>query len=149
MAMSANAPSATGGLSGAEALPAAGSKFYTAMRILPHDQREAMYAIYAFCRAVDDIADEEAPSAARRAALQQWRRDIDRLFQGQVSAGTSALAAPVARFRLRREDFHAVIDGMAMDAEADPRSRLADARSLLRPRRERRRPPLGAHLRAR
>jgi len=119
MAMSANAPSATGELSGAEALPAAGSNFYTAMRILPHDQREAMYAIYAFCRAVDDIADEEAPRAARRAALQQWRRDIDRLFQGQVSAGTSALAAPVARFRLRREDFHAVIDGMAMDAEAD------------------------------
>jgi phytoene synthase len=35
-----------------------GSSFYLAMRILPVAQRDAMYQIYAFCRAVDDIADE-------------------------------------------------------------------------------------------
>ena len=40
---------------------AAGSSFYSAMKLLPKAQREGMYAIYAFCRAVDDIADEDAP----------------------------------------------------------------------------------------
>ena len=40
------------------ALPAAGSSFYTAMRLLPKDRREAMYAVYAFCRSVDDVADD-------------------------------------------------------------------------------------------
>jgi phytoene synthase len=103
----------------APALPAAASSFYTAMRILPVEQREAMYAIYAFCRAVDDIADDEGPRRPRRAALQSWREDIDLLFQGTVAPATADLAAPTRRFGLRREDYHAVIDGMAMDLEAD------------------------------
>src|SRR5262249_29638939 len=50
---------------------ASGSSFYTAMRILPRRQREAMYEIYSFCRLVDDIADSEAPHAARREQLAQ------------------------------------------------------------------------------
>jgi phytoene synthase len=103
----------------APALPAAGSSFYTAMRILPAGQRDAMYAIYAFCRAVDDIADDEGPRAPRRAALQAWREDIDALFAGRVVSTTADLAEPTRRFGLRREDYHAVIDGMAMDLEAD------------------------------
>ena len=40
---------------------ASGSSFYAAMRILPHDQREAMFQIYNFCRQVDDIADSDGP----------------------------------------------------------------------------------------
>jgi phytoene synthase len=100
-------------------LPAAGSSFYTAMRILPAEQRDAMYAIYAFCRTVDDIADEEGPRAPRRAALAAWRVEIDGLFEGSVSTATADLAAPTRRFGLRREDYQAVIDGMAMDLEAD------------------------------
>ncbi len=100
-------------------LPASGSSFYTAMRILPAEQRDAMYAVYAFCRAVDDIADEEGPRGPRRAALQAWRDDIDRLYGGKVVPATADLAAPTRRFGLRREDYHAVIDGMAMDLEAD------------------------------
>jgi phytoene synthase len=103
-------------------LPAAGSSFYLAMRILPRDRREAMFAIYAFCRAVDDIADEDGPREPRRAALDRWRADIDRLFTGAVSPATADLAGPVRRFALRREDFHAVIDGMQMDLDADLRA---------------------------
>jgi squalene synthase HpnD len=113
----ANETSAPSGA--APALPAAGSSFYTAMRILPAAQRDAMYAIYAFCRAVDDIADDEGPRERRRAALQTWREDVDRLYEGRVTLATSDLAAPTRRFKLRREDYHAVIDGMAMDLEAD------------------------------
>ena len=68
---------------------ASGSSFYAAMRILPREQREAMFQIYSFCRQVDDIADSDGPRDARLAALQQWRDDIDALYQGQ-SAGAIA-----------------------------------------------------------
>ena len=50
------------------------SSFYLAMRILPPEQRQAMYAVYAFCRAVDDIADDEGPQGARLAMLDLLRR---------------------------------------------------------------------------
>ena len=98
---------------------AAGSSFYTAMRILPKPQREAMFEVYSFCRAVDDIADEGGPREERFAALEVWRQDIDALYQGRTTAHTAGLAEPVARFGLKREDFLAVIDGMEMDARAD------------------------------
>jgi phytoene synthase len=76
-----------------------------------------MYAIYAFCREVDDIADNEAPDAEKRVALDEWRREIDRIFAGTSSLPLGrVLAEDVARFHLRREDFLAIIDGMEMDA---------------------------------
>ena len=103
-------------------LPAAGSSFYLGMRVLPRPRRDAMYAIYAFCRAVDDIADAEGPREPRRLNLDRWRDDINRLFEGKVSAATADLAEPVRRFKLRREDFLAVIDGMEMDIDADLRA---------------------------
>jgi phytoene synthase len=103
------------------ALPAAGSSFYLAMRILPRERREGMYAIYTFCRAVDDVADGEGPREERLAALERWRSDIDRLY-GDAPARLAALRAAVHRFGLRREDFHAVIDGMAMDVTTDIRA---------------------------
>lgn len=101
------------------ALPASGSSFYTAMRLLPRAQREAMYAIYAFCRAVDDVADEGGPRETRKAELESWRRDIDALYAGSPPPRVRPLADPVARYGLKRDDFQAIIDGMAMDAEAD------------------------------
>jgi phytoene/squalene synthetase len=52
---------------------AAGTSFYWAMRILPAPRRDAMFAIYAFCREVDDIADSEAPAAMKRVELIGWR----------------------------------------------------------------------------
>ena len=58
---------------------AAGSSFYAGMRVLPKPEREAMYAIYAFCRAVDDIADDQQAERPERAlALDRWRRDLGR-----------------------------------------------------------------------
>ncbi len=118
-ALANGAPAQTRGGAATPELPAAGSSFYTAMRILPAKRRDAMYAVYAFCRAVDDIADEEGPRGPRREALNRWREDIDLLFQGTVQASTTDLAEPTRRFGLRRGDFHAIIDGMAMDLEAD------------------------------
>ena len=100
------------------------TSFYTAMKILPKDRREAMFAIYAFCREVDDIADEPATLAAKRAGLDEWRQELARLYEGgtPVHPTAHALAAPIQRFGLLRPDFEAVIDGMQMDAEADIRA---------------------------
>ena len=103
----------------APALPAAGSSFYTAMRLLPKGPREAMYAVYAFCRAVDDVADDGGTREARQIELDRWRADIDALYAGRPAARVRDLVEPVRGFDLKREDFLAVIDGMAMDAVAD------------------------------
>lgn len=102
---------------------AAGTSFYWAMRLLPRERREGMYAVYAFCREVDDIADDDAPPAQKKAALAAWRDEIEALYAGQPGQLVArALRGPVARFRLRREHFHAVIDGMEMDAAEDIRA---------------------------
>jgi squalene synthase HpnD len=106
----------------AVAARARSSSFYFAMRILPQAQREAMFEIYSFCRAVDDIADGDAPRPQRVSELAQWRRDIDALYAGHGPAGLEALARAVAQFALRKEDFLAVIDGMEMDAVEDIRA---------------------------
>ena len=98
------------------------SSFYLAMRILEPPRRDAMFAIYAFCRAVDDIADDEGDRAIRRAALDQWRSDLDELYAGRIRPRCGFLAEPVRRFRLDRADFEAVIDGMAMDVDEDIRA---------------------------
>ena len=95
---------------------ASGSSFYKAMRLLPKERREAMYAIYAFCRAVDDIADDAGQSRdARHRALDAWRGDIDALYAGAPPLRATYLAPAVNAYGLRREDFLAIIDGMAMD----------------------------------
>lgn len=101
---------------------ASGSSFYAAMRILPRAQREAMFQIYTFCRYVDDIADSDGPRPERLAALQQWRDDIDALYQGHPPERLRDYVTSVRAFGLRREDFLAIIDGMEMDVPADIRA---------------------------
>jgi presqualene diphosphate synthase len=102
---------------------AAGTSFYWAMRILPPTRRDAMFAIYAFCREVDDIADSDAPATAKRVELIGWREEIDAIYAGRPSHLIGrALAAAVTEYHLRREDFLAMIDGMDMDAAADIRA---------------------------
>ena len=99
-----------------------GSSFYAGMRVLPKAEREAMYAIYGFCRIVDDIADDLVGERAdRAAALDLWRRDIDALYDGGDAGQAAFLRPHVDRFALDRADFQAVIDGMAMDVAQDIR----------------------------
>jgi presqualene diphosphate synthase len=101
---------------------AVGSSFYAAMRILPREQRQAMFLIYSFCRQVDDIADSDGPRPGRLAALAGWRADIDALYAGNPPVRLRDYAPSVQRFGMRREDFLAVIDGMGMDVPADIRA---------------------------
>jgi phytoene synthase len=97
---------------------ASGTSFYSAMRLLPAARRNAMYAIYAFCREVDDIADEGGSLEEKRTGLEDWRGEIERVFAGNPTKPVAqALVEPTRAYKLRKQDFFAVIDGMAMDAE--------------------------------
>ena len=101
-----------------EVVRRSGTSFYWAMRLLPRERRRAMYAVYAFCRIVDDIADGPGAPADKRDRLAGWRREIERLFDGRPQDPVArALAGPVARYGLGKGDFLAVVDGMEMDAD--------------------------------
>ncbi|TAN56097.1 MAG: squalene synthase HpnD [Magnetospirillum sp.] len=100
----------------ADKVRASGSSFYWGMRLLSRPRRFAMYAIYAFCREVDDIADEPGEPETKRRQLAEWRDELDRLYQGRpVHPIAVALVGPVAEFGLPKDDFIAVIDGCEMD----------------------------------
>jgi squalene synthase HpnD len=99
---------------------ASGSSFYIAMRLMPAEERDAMFAIYAFCRKVDDIADDGVGTRSQRhEKLEQWRGDLQRLYAGTVAPQVRFLAPAVTRYGLRLEDFLAVLDGMDMDVAED------------------------------
>ncbi len=107
----------------AQETQASGSSFYAGMRVLPKAEREAMFAVYGFCRQVDDIADDlEGARADRRARLEAWRADIEALYAGRSPGRAALVAEAVRRFGLRKADFLAVIDGMQMDADEDIRA---------------------------
>jgi len=99
---------------------ASSSSFYSAMRLMPKAEREAMFAIYGFCRLVDDIADDGIGTRAERnALLLKWRVDLDDLYAGHPAERAKFLVGPVKRYGLRKEDFLTVIDGMDMDVTED------------------------------
>ncbi len=94
-----------------------GTSFYWAMRLLPEERRDGMFAIYAFCREVDDIADGPAPAEEKLRRLADWRAEIDRVYDAAPSTPVGrALVPQVARHGLHRRDLLAIIDGMEMDA---------------------------------
>lgn len=101
-----------------EKAAASGSSFYYSFLFLPKPRREAITALYAFCREVDDIADECTDFQVARTKLNWWRAEIDNLYQGQPQHPvTKALAPAVAAYDLSAEHFHEIIDGMEMDLE--------------------------------
>ncbi|MFZ5618535.1 MAG: squalene/phytoene synthase family protein [Pseudomonadota bacterium] len=96
-----------------------GTSFAAGMSILPRKRREAMHAIYAFCREVDDIADDGGLTQQERLeALDGWRTEIDRLYDGVPELPTGvALLEPVNAFDLPKQEFILLIEGMEMDAK--------------------------------
>ena len=108
------------------------SSFTAGMAILPKPRREAMFALYAFCREVDDIADEGLTEEARRRGLQEWRVRISNLFHNGIAdhAITAALTPAIKDYRLAEVDFQDIIDGMEMDAGAPPFARPIGKNSI-------------------
>ena len=113
------------------------SSFYWPMLLLPRQKRQAMFAIYGFCRVIDDIADEPGDPDEKRRALQSWRNEIRALYSGYAGTGAlgRALHAAIYSYDLPRSEFDALIDGMAMDIPANGRpggAALAPERETLR-----------------
>lgn len=95
-----------------------GSSFYYSFRFLPTLQRQAIIALYAFCREVDDTVDEIEDTDIARAKLAWWREEIQRTFQGTASHPVGlALQSSLQNFELHEEYFMEIIDGMAMDLD--------------------------------
>jgi phytoene synthase len=96
------------------------SNLALAFILLPREKRDAMSALYAFCRRVDDVADEESrPVEQRRAALAGWREDIRRACEGGVPVmPTNREFQPVIRkFNLPFALFDELIRGCEMDLD--------------------------------
>ena len=102
---------------------AAGSSLFRAMQLLPARRREAMRALYAFCREVDDIADGEASRSLKQTLLSNWRSEIAHLFAGRPQHDvTRGLSEAIHLYGLRCHDFLAIIDGAEMKAQTDIRA---------------------------
>src|SRR5207244_1862533 len=113
----------------ADAVRRAGSSFAAGMRILPSEPRRAMYALYGFCRVVDDIADAPASIEEKRVALDAWRGELDRIYGGGADhALAREMAWTIARYGLPREEFDLILEGMLIDAA--PTVRIADRTAL-------------------
>ena len=96
---------------------ASGSSFYWAMRLLEPRRRLAMYAIYAFCRDVDDIVDEPGTDEDKTRRLDLWEEDIRALYHGGKPSQplAEALRQAILTYALPMADFIAVIEGCRMD----------------------------------
>lgn len=95
-----------------------GSSFYYSFHFLPAEQRQAIIALYAFCREVDDTVDEIADADIARTKLEWWREEIQRTFHGIATHPVGlSLQAALQNFDLQEEYFMEIIDGMAMDLD--------------------------------
>jgi phytoene synthase len=112
------------------------TNFYYSFLVLPAVQRRAIVAVWDFCRAVDDAVDETAPGteagrhAAACAELAKWRRELACCFgEGDPETGQGRALQPyVAQFRLPRDAFARVIDGVEMDLRAQHYATFDDLR---------------------
>jgi phytoene synthase len=98
-----------------------GSNFYYSFLFLPKARREAMYAVYAFCRQVDSMVDEPAPGSHPQESLAACRAEITALFQSANPGGAVTspvmlcLATHIQRYGIPQVYFHDIISGVEMD----------------------------------
>jgi phytoene synthase len=104
------------------------TSFYYSFLVLPADQRQAIVAVWDFCRAVDDAVDEAPADGSAREAVAFWRADLARAFDGAAPSTPQAqrLQPFIARFGLPRQAFEDVIDGVAMDLDTTRYQTFAD-----------------------
>ena len=92
-----------------------GSSFHHAFRLLPPDRRRGLEALYAFCRVVDDAADEAGDAAT---AVAEWRTELTRALAGTATRPvTIALGDAVGRFGIPAVHLGEIVDGVSMDLE--------------------------------
>lgn len=105
-----------------------GSSFYYSFLFLPQRRRQAITALYAFCREVDDVVDETGDEAVARTKLAWWRSELASVYDGRPQHPVSRALADVAgEFDLTHDLLAEIVDGMAMDLD---RNRYEDFAAL-------------------
>ncbi|MEQ1741995.1 MAG: presqualene diphosphate synthase HpnD [Candidatus Nitrotoga sp.] len=95
-----------------------GSSFYYSFMFLPPDKRRAITALYAFCREVDDVVDENSDENVARTTLAWWRTEVTAIYTGTPQHPVARALIPVVKqYNLPQEHFHEIIDGMEMDLQ--------------------------------
>lgn len=108
---------------------ASGTNFYYSFLFLPKAKREAVQAIYAFCRAIDDVVDETNDPQIAEQKLQWWATEIERLYQGTPQHPiTRALLPAQQAYHLPKVCFEEILQGMAMDLRYQGYQTIEDLR---------------------
>ncbi len=110
------------------------SSFFLAFLMLPRAKREALSAIYAYCRLIDDIVDSgELSKDQARVQLDFWNDEIGRLYEGRPTHDVArALAKPIAGYGIPKDAFLEMIRGCAMDLEGTRYTTITDLESYMR-----------------
>jgi phytoene synthase len=104
-----------------------GTSFYYAFRILPVRKRRAIYALYSFCRMVDDCVDE--PDGEGEAGLRRWAEEVQRCYEGRPSTELGRnLAEALFEFPIPRGCFQDIIGGCRMDLTTNRYATFPDLR---------------------
>ena len=96
-----------------------GSSFYWGMKLLPEIQKRAMFSVYAFCRVVDDIADNSGTIKSKKTKLNDWKKKINSIYinKKRNESILKELKTSIETFNLEKRDFISIIDGMLMDVK--------------------------------
>jgi len=97
-----------------------GSNFASAFWLLPRPRRQALYAVYAFCRLADDIADDVEVVGDRQELLERWRGELEAAFRGVPNTPVGvALADSARRYELCEGDFQDLLRGIESDLRGE------------------------------
>lgn len=111
-----------------EKCAASGSSFYYSFLFLPQERRQAIMALYAFCREVDDVVDECNDVSIASTKLTWWRQEVERVATGNPQHPVGLALKKVApSINLPKEQLLEIIDGMEMDLQ---QSRYLDFKGL-------------------
>ena len=92
------------------------SSFYWPMRLMPSKKRQAIFAVYAFCREVDDVADGNLSSQEKAKLIKFWRAEIENIYKGEPNTTLGkSLTKPIRTFSLEKQNFMDILDGMELD----------------------------------
>ena len=96
-----------------------GSSFYWGMKLLPEIKKRAMFSVYAFCRVVDDIADNSGTIKSKKTKLNDWKKKINIINNNNKKNESilKELKTSIETFNLEKRDFISIIDGMLMDVK--------------------------------
>ena len=110
------------------------SNFFLGFLLLPRAEREALSAVYAYCRLIDDIVDSpDMPEGEARGMLDFWRAEVDRLYAGRATHPIAqALVRPIADFNIPQEPFLEMIRGCALDLDGTRYETISELEGYMR-----------------